>query len=517
MFKKATGFIIITMFIVLSAAGSVLAAGLSDLKGHWAAGQINKWADMSLVAGYGDGTYKPDRQVTRAEFVALVNRAFAVERKSSGVQFSDVKPSSWYYDEVASATAAGYIVGYSDGAFGPENAITRQEAAVILVKLLKLTPYAGGLDKFLDAGHVADWARGNVGAVVRVGLMVGMPDNTFQPKKSITRAEAVVSLDRALGFTFVAVPFEPVRETGIEGKATLNNAAVPNALIKVYEAGGYKVLGVTKTDASGKFTIKLEPGKYDLTATTDKEVSSLSSIQVNLDKVTVINLPMQVAAVVKGTLKDKDNKPVSNTALIFTTNPTFTTSTDNNGDFIIALAPNQNYRVSSTPGGGDPAVIENNLQVGQAGQHNVNIKTETSGSQPVAGGGVLGGAPPANQAPVVNSVAFVVNGKPVTVAGSNNNFHVDFTGDAPDSNFTEIIVNASSDAHTARVSLLGISKTITFSQGVSSVSVSELIGKPGITLDQLRAIMGLLGTNNISVTVTGKTGLTAEVQVIINV
>ncbi len=516
MSKKAASVAIVTLLLLFTAGGYAFAAGFSDLQGHWAAGQINKWVEQGLVAGYEDGTFKPDRQITRAEFVALVNRSFAVEPAASGLRFADVQPGTWYYGEVAAAAAAGYISGYPDGSFGPGLSITRQEAAAILVKLLKLEPAAGEIEQFQDADLIAQWARDSVGAVVRDGLMVGMPDHTFQPQKGISRAEAVVSLERALEFT------PPLQETGIAGQAVYKNAAVPNAVVRVYAAGGYEVLEIAKTDTGGNFKLDLEPGSYDLTAATGQEVAYRSDVQVDEDKVTVVNLTLQAAAVLTGELKDKDGNPVKNATLIFTTNPTFITSTSVNGQYSVALVPDRNYLVRFVSGeeGSEPVKIEDTLSVGHAGPHDLPLTTQTSAAQPApGGGGGGGGGGGAAEAPVVESVTFVVDGSPVTVTGVNNSFNINLTGGSYTnaSKFTEITVNASSDADKARLSLLGVAKTITFNQGVASVSVDELVGEQDISLGGLKTILSLLGTNQISITVTGKTGLTSEVNVTIDV
>ena len=515
--KKAASVAIVTLLLLFTAGGYAFAAGFSDLPGHWAAGQINKWVEQGLVTGYEDGTFKPDRQITRAEFVALVNRAFAVEPVDSGLRFADVQPGAWYYGEVSAAAAAGYISGYPDGSFGPGLSITRQEAAAILVKLLKLGPATGEIEQFQDADLIAQWARDSVGAVVRDGLMVGMPDHTFQPQKGISRAEAVVSLDRALEFT------PPVQETGIEGQAVYKNAAVQNAVVRVYAAGGYEALEIAKTDTGGNFKLDLEPGSYDLTAVTDQEVAYRSDVQVDEDKVTVVNLTLQAAAVLTGELKDKDGNPVKNATLIFTTNPTFIASTNVNGQYSVALVPDRNYLVRFVSGeeGSEPVKIEDTLSVGHAGPHNLPLTTQTSAAQPAPGapGGGGGGGGGADEAPVVESVTFVVDGSPVTVTGVNNNFNINLTGGSYTnaSKFTEITVNASGDADKARLSLLGVTKTITFNQGVASISVDELIGEQDISLGGLKTILSLLGTNQISITVTGKTGLNTEVNVTIEV
>ena len=141
------------------------AAGITDINGHWAQAEIEKWVANGLIAGYPDGQFKPDQEITRAEFVALVNRAFEKLSENATGGFSDVKPADWFYDEVASAKAAGYISGYPDGTFKPYNAITRQEAAVVITKLLGLTPESGiAVEPFSDYVSIDQWAMSSVDA-----------------------------------------------------------------------------------------------------------------------------------------------------------------------------------------------------------------------------------------------------------------------------------------------------------------------------------------------------------------
>ena len=171
----------------------------ADIQGHWAEKQIGDWFARGLIAGYGDGTFRPDNKVTRAEFVVMTNRAFGF---NSGIQapFSDVSPGDWFFGQVCAAVVAGYIAGDEDGRFRPGDEISRQEVAVVLSRLLKLKMPEGGdaHAAFKDAGSIAEWSRAAVSAVVAAGYMAGYPeDRTFRPAEPITRAEAVVVLDRA--------------------------------------------------------------------------------------------------------------------------------------------------------------------------------------------------------------------------------------------------------------------------------------------------------------------------------
>ena len=100
---------------------TVTAAGMSDTTGHWAEVHIDKWISDGLITGYPDGSFKPDNSITRAELVALVNRAFDIPNQNLTSSFSDIKASDWFYSDVISGQAAGYISGYPDGTFRPNN------------------------------------------------------------------------------------------------------------------------------------------------------------------------------------------------------------------------------------------------------------------------------------------------------------------------------------------------------------------------------------------------------------
>lgn len=171
-----------------------------DVQGHWAEKEIIRWVDQGLAGGYPDGSFKPNRSVTRAEFVALVNRAFGIQDPQAKAAFRDVNRSDWFYGEVAAAVEAGYAGGYSDGTFKPHNAITRQEVASIVSRLLQLGDDAPQA-VFQDTGTIAAWAADTVNAAVAAGIMCGYTDGTFGARNPITRAEAVVTLDRTARFS----------------------------------------------------------------------------------------------------------------------------------------------------------------------------------------------------------------------------------------------------------------------------------------------------------------------------
>lgn len=199
-------------------------AAPSDIAGHWAESVITQWQSKGLIQCYEDGTFKPGNTITRAEFVTLMNNAKGFWSEGS-INFSDVKNGSWFYSAVARAVAAGYVKGYSDGSFKPGNTITRAEAAVMIANAARLSANEAGAYRFTDVGSIPAWARGSVGAVVAAGYMTGYPDGSFYANASISRAEAVSSLNRMLGGTAYQ-PTQPTTPTTDTTKTTSDDVVI---------------------------------------------------------------------------------------------------------------------------------------------------------------------------------------------------------------------------------------------------------------------------------------------------
>ena len=196
MFAKRT--LPMTLAAVLAVAPVPAMAAGNDLAGHWAEKVITEWQDAGLIKGYADGTFKPNNNVTRAEFVVMMNNALGFE-DAEDIAFGDVKAGDWYYNAVAKAVAAGYSKGYADGTFKPGATITRAEAAVMIANAAGLEADETGAEGFTDAYAIPGWAKGSIGAAVKAGFMSGYTDGSFGATRSITRAEAVSSLNRVMG------------------------------------------------------------------------------------------------------------------------------------------------------------------------------------------------------------------------------------------------------------------------------------------------------------------------------
>lgn len=179
---------------IASAASS---AAPTDLSGHWAEKTVAEWLQKGWLEGYPDGTVKPDSSISRAEFITVVNRLMHFEETAS-MKYTDVHEEDWFYPSISRAVKAGYISGYDDSSMRPNQSLTRQETAVIAAKLAKLTNDDKSAEGFKDAGSFPAWSKGAIGAAQAKGLLNGYADGTFKPENSMTRAEAVVLLDRMM-------------------------------------------------------------------------------------------------------------------------------------------------------------------------------------------------------------------------------------------------------------------------------------------------------------------------------
>jgi hypothetical protein len=169
------------------------ATGLSDIAGHWAADSIKQLVASGAIAGYPDGTFKPNKSITRAEFATVVVKAFKLNA-ANGKVFADTS-NHWAKSYIATAEAAGIVNGYGNNKFGPNDLITREQMAVMIVKAANLTGDSG--KTFTDSAKIASWAKSAVSITSATGVISGFPDGSFKPQDKATRAQAVTIIVNA--------------------------------------------------------------------------------------------------------------------------------------------------------------------------------------------------------------------------------------------------------------------------------------------------------------------------------
>lgn len=202
--KKSRRFLalLLSVVLVVSMLPGVSAASLSDIKGHWAEDYIEYGVSSGYISGYTDGTFRPNKTVTRAEFSKMVNTALGINHTVS-IAFTDVAYTAWYYDVVRKAVSAGYISGYADNTFGADRNVTRQETAVMLARIVT-EPESATATAFKDAASIDSWALSSITKMAAKSYMLGDSNNNFRPKAALTRAEAAKILYEVLKNEIIA-------------------------------------------------------------------------------------------------------------------------------------------------------------------------------------------------------------------------------------------------------------------------------------------------------------------------
>ncbi|MBS5151415.1 MAG: S-layer homology domain-containing protein [Butyricicoccus pullicaecorum] len=165
---------------------------------HWADTSLTKLRDWGVMRGDQNGSMEPDRNITRAEFVSMVNRAFGY-KKLGKQPFKDVAGGEWYANEINIAYNQGYFKGSSKSTASPNDSLTREEAAVLVGRNLMLTPDESENMIFKDGRTLSSWSRGIVTAAAKKGILKGQEDGTFRPQAPITRGEVASMLERTIG------------------------------------------------------------------------------------------------------------------------------------------------------------------------------------------------------------------------------------------------------------------------------------------------------------------------------
>ena len=170
----------------------------SDISGHWSKDYVISLSKKGYISGYPDKTFRPDNTVTRAEMVKLVCNMLKLKEKESAV-FDDVRTGDWYFGCVGAANETGIVNG--DGkSFFPDATITRQDAAVIIMRMLK---YCGkelsGSKSFSDSAMISEYAQSSVSSLAANDIING-ENGCFNPARPVTRGELAALIERAAAY-----------------------------------------------------------------------------------------------------------------------------------------------------------------------------------------------------------------------------------------------------------------------------------------------------------------------------
>jgi hypothetical protein len=172
----------------------------TDIQGHWAADFIRPLASLNLVTGFADGSFKPDAPLNRAQYAALVVKVFNPTPIRPSADFIDVPADFWALPVISQAYRSGFLSGFPDQTFHPQQNLRRIELVTSLVQGLSL-PSADVkvLEIYEDRDSIPAYAKSAVAAATQAGIVVNYPKPALlQPKQEATRAEAIAFMYQAL-------------------------------------------------------------------------------------------------------------------------------------------------------------------------------------------------------------------------------------------------------------------------------------------------------------------------------
>ncbi|WP_342555671.1 S-layer homology domain-containing protein [Paenibacillus sp. FSL R7-0652] len=213
--------------------GSTLSAETSlkpvfqDARTSYAREAIDRLVYKGIVAGTTQHTFEPKKAVTRAEFASFAVRLLGLKPVSNNISpYMDTPVKAWYYGNVGAMTNLSILEGKGQNMFKPNASITREEAAALLVRMLKQRPVENNLlfYTYKDAADISDWARPYVQKVHQLGLMRGSSE-LFRPGDQVTREEAAVMLDSVLQNPSWAAQIKRKPDVGIQLGWQYNSSA----------------------------------------------------------------------------------------------------------------------------------------------------------------------------------------------------------------------------------------------------------------------------------------------------
>lgn len=176
----------------------------ADLVSHWAETAVQELAAKQIIEGTSDALYMPHQAVTRAQFTAMLVRALGLGLEGQGgVSFKDVDSSAWYASAVAAAVQHGLVNGADKDFFAPNDSISREQMAVMLVRAYRLKGGEASQGNrsgavVADKDRVSPWAKDEVSQILTWGIMKGRGQGKFMPQTTATRAESAQAVLKLL-------------------------------------------------------------------------------------------------------------------------------------------------------------------------------------------------------------------------------------------------------------------------------------------------------------------------------
>ncbi len=198
------GLVSAALSCVMLTSVPVEAASFFDTSGHWAETYIEALSSAGIIRGFPDNTFRPNQPVTRAQFATIVNNAFQLPPAQGFVTFWDVPTSYWAAGAISTAAANNLVAGFPNGAFQPEQPVTRTQTWVVLVNGLQPTAVPASdpnqlFSRYRDAAAIPNWALAQVATADQSNLIINFPDPALlEPNRVATRAEVAAFTYQAL-------------------------------------------------------------------------------------------------------------------------------------------------------------------------------------------------------------------------------------------------------------------------------------------------------------------------------
>lgn len=189
--------------LVAPAPSFAQTSAFSDVpSNYWANPFIAELARRQIIAGFPDGSFRPQQPVTRAQFAAIVRKAFQKTPERTAAQFTDVPTNYWAYDSIQQAYTTGFLAGYPGNRFEPSQNIPREQVLVSLANGLQYSLSGSSTDPlqyYSDASTISNYARSPIAAATERNIVVNYPNVRFlNPSRSATRADVAAFIYQAL-------------------------------------------------------------------------------------------------------------------------------------------------------------------------------------------------------------------------------------------------------------------------------------------------------------------------------
>lgn len=336
--KKTLRVLSVATAATMMVGSAAFAVNADDIHGHWAEKTLQQFIDNGWIQG-DEGGIRPDSTITRAEMATVVGAVEEYTEEADVSGYKDVAKTDWFYKQVAKIVKANVMVGVGDNKWAPQGDVTREQAAVIMCKLndVSVDTKANAADiraqlsklGYTDANAVSDWAAPYILAAVQNCYMSGYPDHTLRSGNNITRAEAIVMLDKAgateqFAYVIMNVPYDDFYKaegvTAVNGVDAVTSATMRKSRMNTADgltAGTYyKTAEDEKSDAIRGVVCTVRVAKSDLaklnaslTEHDDYYYTTLDSVPENYKELAIgkdgsYSFGKTTAAVDTETLKD---------------------------------------------------------------------------------------------------------------------------------------------------------------------------------------------------------------------